>query len=425
MAVSNEAQKLIHRCRRLLYQLGWKGHPFFLIPSSKVRIRATALLPTAAADPRGYVYMNPAFAATLDDGELKFVLAHELMHLLMMHYGRRGNRLQRRWNRAADRVINFALCTIKDIKAPKSALLPLDTAHEGFSAEEAYEVEPEQQGDHNPFGANDMPLPTAGCGPRQVSGGGDGGGDGSNNSVLPGEGEEPDDGRVPSMPEAARIWRQTAASAQAQAKAADRSMGAGTGVGSMLARLLEAPPSRVKWSALLRGTCSRAEAQAGRDDVAWSRRHRRSFGGDFILPGPISYSCAVAAVVDTSGSVPEKSIAQAVSEIQKIAETSRVPIYVVVHDGEVQWQGWVRPGTKRTTIEGYMIGRGGTLFLPPYNAIAQTGKRFDAMVHLTDGMPCDDWPEKPANVRKAIVALIGVKSLTEVPEEFRVVEAEI
>lgn len=417
MPSSHEVKELIARCRRLLFALGWKGHPFFLIPSTKVKIRVAMFMPTACVDPRGMLFINPHFAKRLTDDELKFVLAHELMHLLMLHFGRRGSRKQRRWNRGGDRAINHALVGI-GLTAPKDALLPLEPGHNDYTAEEFYEVEPERPDDHQPYGWDSMPSPGGGCGPMKNPGGA---GDGDDGDQLPGEGEAPD--RVPSMAKAARDWRQTAATAQAQARAADG--GAGLGAGNLLARLLDVPPSRVKWGSLLRGACSRAKSQAGRDDVSWSRRHRRSFGGSFILPGPISYSVAVAAAVDTSGSVPDASIAQAVTEVQKVVETTTVPVFLVVHDAEVQWSGWVVPSTRRAQIEGYMTGRGGTLFTPAYAEIEKQNTRFDAMVHLTDAMPCEEWPEKPKNVRKPIVALIGAKSLAEVPEGFKAVEAEI
>jgi predicted metal-dependent peptidase len=412
---SSKATVLIERARRVLFALGWKGSPFFLIPQTKVKIRVADFISTACVDPRGLIYLNPGFCEKLSDDELKFVLAHELMHLLMLHFGRQGSRKPRRWNRGGDRAINYALTTI-GLVAPESALLPLLPAHQNYTAEEFCEVEPEQQNDSQPYAMADAPLPCAGCGPMK--------GSGDSEDELPGEGEAPGNGHLPSNNEAARIWRQIAASSQAIVRSAQAS-GAGTNTGILLARLLDVPPSRVKWAQLLRGACARAQAQAGRDDSSWSRRNRRSFGGPFILPGPISYSVAVAAAVDTSGSVPERSIAQAVTEVQKIVETSNVPIYLVVHDAEVQWQGWVKPGTRRTQIENVMTGRGGTLFTPAYAAVENAGARFDALVHLTDGMPCEPWPEKPSNVRKPIVALIGAASLTAIPANFKVVEAEI
>lgn len=380
-------------------------------------VRGDWTIPRAGVDPRGIFYGNPLFFKQLNDDEAKFVLAHEVMHLLMLHFGRQGSRKHKRWNRSTDRVLNHSIRSI-GLTPPDGALFPLAKEHEEYTAEEAYEVEPEQTGDETPYDFHSVPSPGAGCG--AMTRGGDGDGDDDKEGDLPGEGQTPSGG-VPTMVEAARIWRNAAAQAQAQARAT----GAGSNTGDLLARILDVPPSRVKWSALLNGMCHRALAQHGRDDVSFTRRNRRSFDSDFILPGGVTYCAQVAAVVDTSGSISDESLAQAISEVESISAATNVAIYLVTHDADVQWQGWVHPGTRRGIVANAFTGRGGTVFAPAYAAVEEASKRFDGLVHLTDGEPWDPWPERPRNVKKLIVALLGCKSQHSIPEEATVVEAEI
>jgi predicted metal-dependent peptidase len=409
ITMQTPADQLIKRARALLFGLGWK-HPFFLLPSQKVYIRVATLVPTACVDASGCMYLNPQFCGQLSDEHLTFVLAHELMHLLLFHFARRSNRKPQRWNRAGDRVINHGLTSL-GLKMPPQGLLPEDSAHYEYTTEEMYEVEDEQESDSECPQPSNMPGATGGCGvlPPQASDG----------DQSPGEGEAPTDGKFPDEREAARNWRQMAAQAEHNARSA------GDKAADILGRILHVPPSRVKWQHILRGACARALAERGRDDVSWSRRNRRSFGGEFILPGGITYRAQVAVAVDTSGSVSDESLEQAVSEIESISAATRVAIFLTTHDAEVHYAGWVRPGARRDAVAKTMIGRGGTLFTPAYEAIEKASKKFDHAVHLTDGMPCEEWPERPRNCRKLVVALIGCKATSEVPADATVVEAEI
>ena len=395
------------RCRRLLFGLAWNC-PFFALPAARIRIRIDDTIPTACVTDIGIVYVNPAFAASLTDPELVFVLAHELMHLLLLHTARRGVREQQRWNFACDRALNIALVAAR-LTRPKCALLPQDPAHNNYSAEEHYEVEPELPSDSD-GGAGAQP--TAGCGVAPDRGLADG--------SVPGEGDRPLDGDTfPSPSQAARQWREIAVIAVSQARQAGME-GAG-----ILARVLVAPPSRVKWSQVIRGAVARALAERGRDDVAFSRRNRRSFDSDIILPGGVAYHATAAVIVDTSGSVPSASLARAVAEVVAISAASKVKIYLVIHDTRVRWQGWLRTNVRPSEVSSRLTGRGGTQFAPAYAAVEGGAKKFDAVVHLTDGEPCDPWPPRPKNARHLVVALLGCASRRQLPDDATVVEVEL
>jgi predicted metal-dependent peptidase len=359
------------------------------------------------------VYLNPSFCDQLSDKQLTFVLAHEIMHLLLFHFGRRMNRKPFRWNRAADRAINFGLVQI-GLEMPPMGLLPTDPAHNEYTTEELYEVEEEQPGDDGQASLGKMPGATGGCGVLPPQGGdGDGDDDGA-------EGEAPEDGAAfPSTAESARTWRQLAHSAEQNARSA------GDCSGDLLARVLRVPPSKVAWTAVLRNACARAIAERGNDDVSWQRRNRRSFAGDFILPGGITSKALVAVAVDTSGSVSDEDLEQALSEVEAISRATGVAIFLVTHDAEVHFADWIRPGTRRAALAKTLIGRGGTLYTPAYAAIESASKKFDYAIHLTDGMPCETWPERPRNCRKLTVALIGYASRKEIPEFADVIEIEI
>src|SRR5882724_7492294 len=52
------------------------------------------------------LWYNPAYMATLDDGQLRTILAHEVLHPALLHPFRLGDRDLRIANEAADYAIN-------------------------------------------------------------------------------------------------------------------------------------------------------------------------------------------------------------------------------------------------------------------------------------------------------------------------------
>jgi predicted metal-dependent peptidase len=82
------------------------------------------------------VYLNPA--AGLDEMELRFVIAHELLHVGLRHEVRRQGRDPYLWNVACDYVINAWLVEMKVGNIPRIGLL-YDPQLKGESAEAIYD----------------------------------------------------------------------------------------------------------------------------------------------------------------------------------------------------------------------------------------------------------------------------------------------
>ncbi len=85
---------------------------------------------------RGEIYINPA--ARLSDLELKFVLAHEFLHVALMHHKRCEGRDPYLWNIATDYVINGWLYEMKIGCIPDGCLF--DQRFMNMSAEEIYDI---------------------------------------------------------------------------------------------------------------------------------------------------------------------------------------------------------------------------------------------------------------------------------------------
>ena len=403
------AEALVKRCKAQAMSLGWK-FPFFLPSIARIEFRAASHPPTACVDLKGRIRVNPNFAATLKDSELQFVIAHELMHLLMLHHDRRGHREPLRWNISTDLIINRTLKNVSDsagagaFTMPKEGIIADENQAE-MTAEQLYSEIPEPpQWLKDLFSQGAVPV-GQGCGPEPGNDQGDG--DTETEKVT-------DD-------QLRRQWRECAAQSQLAGRQA------GTQEGNMLADLLDIPPPKVRWNEVLRGALYRAIAEAGRDDVAWTRRSCRSTT-EIILPGGITYRCKAAVVIDTSGSMSDEDLSRCVAETTAIVNNARVPVFLVAHDHAVQEACWVRPGAKsmvHANIKKRMKGRGGTSFVEAYERVEKEPGKFNVLVHLTDGEIYDDWPNRPSSVRRLVVALVGSANKTDVPADARMIEVEI
>jgi predicted metal-dependent peptidase len=67
-------------------------HPFFGNMATRLRILAAdEWLPTAAVDGRN-LYYNTQFFNAMSNKEIEFVVAHEILHMVFDHLGRRDER---------------------------------------------------------------------------------------------------------------------------------------------------------------------------------------------------------------------------------------------------------------------------------------------------------------------------------------------
>ena len=94
------------------------------------------------------VAFNPDFITELTDDEMKFLVAHECLHPMLEHNYRRGGRQPKRWNMAADYVINKLLTDDNIGRMPKVGLLDANIYNAGGGTSEGiYNILPEQNED--------------------------------------------------------------------------------------------------------------------------------------------------------------------------------------------------------------------------------------------------------------------------------------
>jgi predicted metal-dependent peptidase len=95
-------------------------------------------LPTAAVDGRN-LYYNTQFFNAMSNKEIEFVVAHEILHMVFDHLGRRDDRNPMLYNIAADYIVNNTLVRDRIGEKPKIVDCFQDFKYDGWTSEEVYD----------------------------------------------------------------------------------------------------------------------------------------------------------------------------------------------------------------------------------------------------------------------------------------------
>jgi predicted metal-dependent peptidase len=376
--------------------------PYFLLIHQRIRdlyqvSNKESGMDTMGITSSGRILVNPDFVATLSKEELQGVMAHEMLHLVLMHHGRRGGRDAWMWNVSADMAINDAL-RHDGIKLPKNALYPPPEYNGDVFVEPIYEFLkknprhlPKSSGKAGPDGTpGTQGAAGAGCGVIDDDGDGDG----------------PD-------------WKQISVEVRAHAQ----SMGVGRGT-SGVAALLSPRVARIDWKKIIRHGMEVTASRPTRDYQTFARRHRRSPAEGVQLPGWRGHQPSLAEIIDVSGSMDREWINQIVSETINLMKTfSGIRVFLAVHTSELVYAGWLTQHTQWKLNEAVSFS-GGTDPQPAYDAVkdAKSGK-WDTITHFTDCQFGQSWPEVPA--RQLVVGAFCRDIYTKPPDGSRIIYCEM
>lgn len=313
-----------------------KGHGFFGMLALRLKLIEDERTKTLSVDGKVIRY-NPDFVATqLTDSLTRSAVAHEVMHCVFQHIGRRGNRSPRKWNQAGDYAINLVL---EDAGFEIGQSWLLNRAYVGMSADQIYNLLPDSDDDDG-----DDPL----C------------------EIGDGDHDDRDTVEVD--------WTLAAVQAATAAKANGTLPGA-------LQRFVEevtAPP-KVDWRQQLKQFVT----EVNKDDYAWSRPNRRYLSAGLYLPGLWSESMGeVAVCIDTSGSIDQRTLDAFAAEIKAIVAAVRpAKTHVIYCDAEVNHVDVFDPTDE---LHFKMHGGGGTDFRPPFAHLEEQGVTPRCLIYLTD-----------------------------------------
>ena len=303
---------------------------------------------TACTNGKRVLY-DPKFVSDLTDEELKFLVAHECMHPMLEHNFRRQSRDPKKWNMAADYVINQLLVDEGIGKFIEGGCLnkALYDAGQGVS-EQIYTLLPDQDGD-------------------------DGDGPG-----IGGAGQDLEDGEGTAQDQAqeAAEWKVKVAQAAQAAKMMGK-LSAG------MARLVDSILNpTVDWRDVLQKFVIKHKT----DQRSFSRPNRRFMSQGLYMPsrsgermGPIAF------LVDCSGSVDDAQLAQMAAEVRTVHEDLRPEkLHVVYFDAEVTHYDCFLPDD---TVSISFHGGGGTDVRAAFDYLDAEGHAdgLACTIVLTDG----------------------------------------
>jgi predicted metal-dependent peptidase len=161
--------------------------------------------------------------------------------------------------------------------------------------------------------------------------------------------------------------------------------------------------ARVDWRAELAAELRQGVAEvAGAVDYTYSRPSRRAaISGDVVLPALRKPTPEIAVVCDTSGSVSEHLLGEALTEIDSVLSTvGNRGMRVLACDAAVHAS---RRVTSVDQVE--LLGGGGTDMAIGIEAALDHRPRPQVVVVLTDGMT--PWPDRPPPGTRVVVGLLG------------------
>lgn len=379
----------------------------------------TLAVPTAGVDDRLRIYFNPDWTRPLVNEELLGLLAHEVLHWVRGHTGKRGEALlhtlllglealgyppgegtralaRELANLAADLAVNGDL-EAGGFRLPSGAFLPKNFGLEPHLTTEAYAdillrlVPPNREGKGGSEAQelSDLTSRLPGSLRRAL--------EGLLRDLFPGPGPEATEGLDEEAPGLSEAWgqvvRRQVATEVVKVLRHTKTRG---DVPLGLARWAEELLSpKVRWEGLLRQAVHRELVTLRQRRLpSYSVAHRRSEElYPFLIPGRYGYKPKVAVVVDTSRSVSDRMLAQALAEVRRmVRQGARVWVYSVdaaVHHVERLF----RPDQIKA-----LYGGGGTDMGVGLERALADG--HDLIVVLTDGYT--PWPGSPPRARVVV-----------------------
>lgn len=374
-------KKIKSLCHGAAMVLGF-SHPHFLLIHARIRNKYLIVdgdhdIDTMAVTDRGALIVNADFAEKLTPAELRGVLAHEMLHLVLQHIGRAPQSARPKlWNIAADMAINHALLQDGFTLPEDVCKVPAEYTGDIYTESIYHWLLANPPPDSDSLG---RPKVGQGCGVDRDKG---------------------ESGTQESDAEAESAWKNVAVAARAMAQA---SKVGGGGIG----RLLAPRTPRIDWRKVLRHGTRVAASKISRDYQTLAKRNRRSPTEGVQLPGWQGNEPRVALVIDVSGSMDAKWVELCVSEARSLLKMAPgMKVFLVTHTSDVCWQGWI-DGTTQTKLQDAVQFSGGTDPNPAYEAVRHAGS-FDVLVHFTDTQFFGTWPVVPA--KKLIVGCFGTVS---------------
>ena len=364
-------------------------HPFFGNMATRLRILAADdWLPTAAVDGRN-LYYNTQFFNAMNNKEIEFVIAHEILHMVYDHLGRRGDRNPQLYNIAADYVVNNLLVRDRIGEKPKIVDCFQDFKYDGWTSEEVYDKlfkDAEEKGKELEKLLEELDKEGEMLDEHLdmddgESDEGEEGKDSNGNKVSK---SKPKYSKEDLKKIKDEIKEATINAAQAA--------GAGNvpaGVQRMIQQLTE---PKMNWREILRQQIQ----STIKSDFTMSRPNRKGWHTGAILPGMnFADTIDICIALDMSGSIGNAQAEDFLGEIKGIMDEYKdYKIKVWCFDTEVYGEDDFSADDGREITEYDIKGGGGTDFMANWKYMHENGIEPKKFIMFTDGYAWDSWGEE-------------------------------
>jgi predicted metal-dependent peptidase len=342
-------------------------HPFFGNMATRLKIEeGTEWMGTAATDGRT-IYFNREFFTPLTVKQVEFVIAHEILHNVFDHMGRREGRNPKIFNIAADYCVNGQLVrdrigehNIEGIK------IFHDPKYYGMGAEEVYDKIFDEM-DEQELDALGQLLDD------HIDWGKDGKGDGQPKY---------------SKEELKQIRDEIREATMQAAQAA----GAGNVPASVQRMIRELTEPKMNWREILRQQIQ----STIKNDYSFMRPNRKGWHMSAILPGTqFQETIDICVAIDMSGSIGDDQAKDFLSEIKGIMQEYKdFKIKVWCFDTKV-YNEQDYDGYSMDEFDDYEpMGGGGTEFDANWEYMKENDINPKKFIMFTDGYPYGSWGDE-------------------------------
>ena len=358
-------------------------HPFFGNMATRLIVKnCDDWCPTAATDGR-HLYYNTQFFNAMSNKEIEFVIAHEILHCVFDHLGRREDRNPILYNIAADYIVNNTLVRDRIGEMVKIVSCYQDFKYEGWTSEAVYDdlfKQQEEKGEEYLKQLGEMLDEHVDWGDEDGDGKGDSGSE---------DGSEGKSGRPSySKDELAKIKDEIKENMMSAAQAA----GAGNVPGEVARMIKELTEPKMNWRELLRQQIQ----STIRCDYTFSRPSRKGWHTGAILPGMnFADTIDVAIGIDMSGSIGDAQGKDFISEVKGIMdEYQEYNIKMWCFDTKVYNEQDFSADNGEDLLDYKLMGGGGTDFDANWNYMKEEGYVPKKFIMFTDGYPWRSWGDE-------------------------------
>jgi len=352
-------------------------HPFFGNLATRLKmVDASDWCHTLATDGRNF-YFNYGFVNKLTPKDAEFGFAHEVLHNVFDHMGRRDSRDPMLSNIAADYATNQILKDERIGTVPSFIKIFQDDKYRGMSYEQIYD-DIYEKAEKIDIGSLGELLD------EHLDGEGDEGDEGED-----GDKEGKGKGRPKLTAEEKKQIRDEIKEAMV---AAAQSAGAGRVPAGVQRMIKDFTEPKMDWRQLLRMNIQ----SILKSNYSFSRPNRKSQHSGAILPGMTNdETIDVSIAIDMSGSISDTMAKDFLSEVKGIMD-EYVDFKLDLWCFDTEVYNYVQfTGDTADEIMSYECkGGGGTDFDVNYNFMKNQGIEPKKFIMFTDGYPCGSWGDE-------------------------------